>query len=146
MLLRMLSNRESSRHSRRRKQAHLSELEQQVAQLRFENSSLLKRLTDVSQKYNEAALDNRVLKADVETLRAKVKMAENTVKRVTGVEARILVNPQCSGMVWSPEISHTEENSNTQNQIVYFGQTTSQLLTVPHIKRRALADVLHLQL
>jgi len=32
-----------------------------------------------------------------------------------------------------------------QHQIAYFGQTPSQLLTVPHIKRRALADVLHLQ-
>nr|QOC69150.1 bZIP [Paeonia lactiflora] len=82
---RMLSNRESARRSRRRKQAHLTELETQVSQLRVENSSLLKRLTDMSQKYNEAAVDNRVLKADVETLRAKVKMAEETVKRVTGL-------------------------------------------------------------
>ncbi|KAI3448697.1 hypothetical protein Pfo_005362, partial [Paulownia fortunei] len=82
---RMLSNRESARRSRRRKQAHLTELETQVSQLRVENSSLLKRFTDISQKYNEAAVDNRVLKADVETLRAKVKMAEETVKRVTGL-------------------------------------------------------------
>ncbi|KAF9618649.1 hypothetical protein IFM89_002344 [Coptis chinensis] len=82
---RMLSNRESARRSRRRKQAHLSELETQVSQLRVENSSLLKRLTDISSKYNEAAVDNRILKADVETLRAKVKMAEDTVKRVTGL-------------------------------------------------------------
>ncbi|XP_048137986.1 light-inducible protein CPRF2 isoform X2 [Rhodamnia argentea] len=82
---RMLSNRESARRSRRRKQAHLTELETQVAQLRVENSSLLKRLSDISQKYNVAAVDNRVLKADVETLRAKVKMAEETVKRLTGL-------------------------------------------------------------
>ncbi|XP_020587002.1 light-inducible protein CPRF2-like [Phalaenopsis equestris] len=82
---RMLSNRESARRSRRRKQAHLSELESQVSQLRVENSTLMKRLTDVNQKYNEAAVDNRILKADVETLRAKVKMAEDTVKRVTGM-------------------------------------------------------------
>ncbi|KAF5946095.1 hypothetical protein HYC85_016323 [Camellia sinensis] len=82
---RMLSNRESARRSRRRKQAHLTELETQVSQLRVENSSLLKRLSDISQKYNESAVDNRVLKADVETLRAKVKMAEETVKRVTGL-------------------------------------------------------------
>ncbi|XP_059652768.1 light-inducible protein CPRF2 [Cornus florida] len=81
---RMLSNRESARRSRRRKQAHLTELETQVSQLRVENSSLLKRLSDVNQKYTEAAVDNRVLKADVETLRAKVKMAEETVKRITG--------------------------------------------------------------
>ncbi|XP_022860913.1 light-inducible protein CPRF2-like [Olea europaea var. sylvestris] len=82
---RMLSNRESARRSRRRKQAHLTELETQVSQLRVENSSLMKKLSDISQKYNEAAVDNRVLKADVETLRAKVKMAEEAVKRVTGL-------------------------------------------------------------
>ncbi|KAK1583920.1 hypothetical protein Q3G72_028204 [Acer saccharum] len=81
---RMLSNRESARRSRRRKQAHLTELETQVSQLRVENSSLLKRLTYISQKYNVAAVDNRVLKADVETLRAKVKMADS-VKRITGL-------------------------------------------------------------
>ncbi|KAL0903615.1 hypothetical protein M5K25_028006 [Dendrobium thyrsiflorum] len=73
---RMLSNRESARRSRRRKQAHLSELETQVSQLRVENSTLMKRLTDVNQKYNEAAVDNRILKADVETLRAKRSLSE----------------------------------------------------------------------
>ncbi|KAE9611970.1 putative transcription factor bZIP family [Lupinus albus] len=70
---RMLSNRESARRSRRRKQAHLTDLEKQVNQLRGENSSLLKRLTDISHKHNESAVDNRVLKADIETLRAKVR-------------------------------------------------------------------------
>lgn len=52
--------------------------------MRLENSSLLKRLTDISQKYNEAAVDNRVLKADVETLRAKVGVYQNFCKLVTG--------------------------------------------------------------
>ncbi|KAJ6879250.1 BEACH domain-containing protein C2-like isoform X2 [Populus alba x Populus x berolinensis] len=33
----------------------------------------------------------------------------------------------------------------TQDQIAYFGQTPSQLLTVPHLKRMPLSDVLHLQ-
>ncbi|CAH9088952.1 unnamed protein product [Cuscuta epithymum] len=83
---RMISNRESARRSRRRKQAHLTELDTQVSQLKIENTSLVERLTDVRRKYNEAAVDNRVLKADVETLRAKVKMAEQTVKRVTGLD------------------------------------------------------------
>ncbi|KAG0611052.1 hypothetical protein M758_7G110900 [Ceratodon purpureus] len=72
---RMLSNRESARRSRRRKQAHLSELEMQVAQLRMENTALVQRLQDISHKFQEAAIDNRVLKADCEALRAKVNMA-----------------------------------------------------------------------
>ncbi|KAI9197804.1 hypothetical protein LWI28_004788 [Acer negundo] len=69
--------REPARHSRRRKQAHLTELEleAQVSKLRAENSSLLKRSTDIRQKNNEAAVKNRVLKADVETLRAKVNLS-----------------------------------------------------------------------
>jgi hypothetical protein len=95
---RMLSNRESARRSRRRKQAHLTELETQVSQLRGENSTLVKRLTDVSQKYTESAVDNRVLKADVETLRAKVKMAEETVKRITGLNPMFHVMPDISSM------------------------------------------------
>ncbi|BAT87965.1 hypothetical protein LR48_Vigan10g152900 [Vigna angularis] len=95
---RMLSNRESARRSRRRKQAHLSELETQVSQLRGENSSLLKRLTDVNHRYNSAAVDNRVLKADVETLRAKVKMAEETVKRISGLNPMFHAMTEMSSM------------------------------------------------
>ncbi|KAJ4955418.1 hypothetical protein NE237_012201 [Protea cynaroides] len=33
----------------------------------------------------------------------------------------------------------------TQDQIAYFGQTPSQLLAVPHMKKKSLAQVLHLQ-
>ncbi|XP_058113528.1 bZIP transcription factor RISBZ4 isoform X2 [Magnolia sinica] len=78
---RKVSNRESARRSRRRKQAHLADLESQVDQLRGENASLYKQLTDASQQFNEAATDNRVLKSDVEALRMKVKMAEDMVAR-----------------------------------------------------------------
>ncbi|CAJ1949883.1 unnamed protein product [Sphenostylis stenocarpa] len=33
----------------------------------------------------------------------------------------------------------------TQDQIAYFGQTPSQLLTIPHLKKKPLSEVLHLQ-
>ncbi|XP_010038789.2 light-inducible protein CPRF2 isoform X1 [Eucalyptus grandis] len=87
---RMQSNRESARRSRRRKQEHMSELENQVGQLKVEHTGLLKRLTDMNQKYDVASVDNRILKADIETLRAKVKMAEETVKRVTGINPLVI--------------------------------------------------------
>ncbi|XP_073224169.1 basic leucine zipper 9 isoform X1 [Cicer arietinum] len=82
-LRRKVSNRESARRSRRRKQAHLTDLEVQVEQLRLENASLFKQLTDASQQFREANTNNRVLKSDVEALRAKVKLAEDMVSRGT---------------------------------------------------------------
>lgn len=78
---RMVSNRESARRSRRRKQAHLADLEQQVDQLRGENASLFKQLADASQQFKDSTTNNRVLKSDVEALRAKVKLAEDMVAR-----------------------------------------------------------------
>ncbi|XP_038696171.1 basic leucine zipper 9-like isoform X2 [Tripterygium wilfordii] len=78
---RMVSNRESARRSRRRKQAHVADLEFQVEQLTGENSSLYKHLTGATHQYREADTDNRVLKSSVEALRAKVKLAEDMVAR-----------------------------------------------------------------
>ncbi|KAJ7958618.1 Basic leucine zipper 9-like transcription factor [Quillaja saponaria] len=80
-LRRMVSNRESARRSRRRKQAHLTDLELQVEQLRGEYASLHKQLTGARQQYLDADTNNRILKSDVEALRAKVKLAEDMVAR-----------------------------------------------------------------
>ncbi|VAI56315.1 unnamed protein product [Triticum turgidum subsp. durum] len=78
---RMVSNRESARRSRKRKQAHLVELETQVDQLRGDNASIFKQLTDANQQFTTAVTDNRILKSDVEALRVKVKLAEDMVAR-----------------------------------------------------------------
>nr|XP_024385347.1 bZIP transcription factor RISBZ2-like isoform X2 [Physcomitrium patens] len=75
---RMLSNRESARRSRRRKQTHLSILETQVAQLRVENGNLVQKLQDFNHKFHEAAIDHRILKADCEALRAKMNQINSS--------------------------------------------------------------------
>jgi hypothetical protein len=49
----------------------------QVAQLRVENTALVKQLADISHKFNKAAVDNHALKSNVEALCAKVKMTED---------------------------------------------------------------------
>ncbi|KAK6138324.1 hypothetical protein DH2020_027908 [Rehmannia glutinosa] len=49
------------------------------------------------------------------------------------------------GSVDIDKISDPVQQRATQDQIAYFGQTPSQLLTVPHMKRMSLADVLHIQ-
>ncbi|XP_044958622.1 bZIP transcription factor RISBZ5 isoform X1 [Hordeum vulgare subsp. vulgare] len=78
---RMVSNRESARRSRRRKHAQLTDLELQVEQLKNESATLFKQLTEANQQFTTAVTDNRILKSDVETLRIKVKMAEDMVAR-----------------------------------------------------------------
>ncbi|MCL7042946.1 hypothetical protein MKW94_000929, partial [Papaver nudicaule] len=71
LISRKVSNRESARRSRRRKQAHLVDLELQVDQLRGENASLYKQFNSADHQFKEAATDNRVLRSDVEALRVK---------------------------------------------------------------------------
>ncbi|GMY20881.1 light-inducible protein CPRF2-like isoform X2 [Fagus crenata] len=146
---RMLSNRESARRSRRRKQAHLTELETQVSQLRVENSSLLKRLTEINQKYSDAAVDNRVLKADVETMRAKVKMAEETVKRITGLNPMFHVMSDISSIEMpsfegSPSDTSTDAAVPVQdNPNQHFYQPSTNNNMSPHDLRvnNGLADI-----
>ncbi|XWS36362.1 hypothetical protein CRYUN_Cryun20dG0078700 [Craigia yunnanensis] len=106
---RMRSNRESARRSRRRKQAQMNELEAQVGQLRVEHSTLLKRLTDMNHKYDEAAVDNRIMKADIETLRAK-----NILAAILSGDGRLiwlLAIYMCSisGICWTcPVLTHCQ--------------------------------------
>ncbi|XP_020878660.1 basic leucine zipper 9 isoform X2 [Arabidopsis lyrata subsp. lyrata] len=78
---RMNSNRESAKRSRRRKQEYLVDLETQVDSLKGDNSTLYKQLIDATQQFRSAGTNNRVLKSDVETLRVKVKLAEDLVAR-----------------------------------------------------------------
>ncbi|XP_047339536.1 basic leucine zipper 9-like [Impatiens glandulifera] len=75
-LKRKMSNRESARRSRRRKQAQLSELEHQVEELKEENSTLYKQLSNATQQFKDATTNYRILKSDVEALRAKVELAD----------------------------------------------------------------------
>lgn len=115
---RMLSNRESARRSRRRKQAHLSDLEMQVQQLRVENSSLFKQLNEITQKFNDAAVDNRVLKSDVEALRAKVKMAEDMVARSGAAPRTSRTGSSTSSVLHNiNQSSHLRYLSNTADEL-----------------------------
>ncbi|KAK3285757.1 hypothetical protein CYMTET_6650 [Cymbomonas tetramitiformis] len=68
----MLSNRESARRSRRRKQTHLGELETQVATLKLENNSLQVRLKDAEQQYRAISVENRSLKEGLDVLRQQI--------------------------------------------------------------------------
>ncbi|KAK4733641.1 hypothetical protein R3W88_007902 [Solanum pinnatisectum] len=66
---RMISNRESARRSRMRKQKHLNELWAQVNCLRNENHLLLSKLNHVSKSHDQALEENAQLKEETAGLR-----------------------------------------------------------------------------
>lgn len=62
---RMISNRESARRSRMRKQKHLDDLAAQVAQLRNENHQILTSVNITTQQYLAVEAENSVLRAQM---------------------------------------------------------------------------------
>ncbi|XP_038994191.1 basic leucine zipper 43-like [Hibiscus syriacus] len=66
---RMISNRESARRSRMRKQKHLDELWSQVTRLRNENHSLIDKLNHVSEFHDRVVQENARLKEEASDLR-----------------------------------------------------------------------------
>lgn len=49
--------------------------------MRGENGTLFKQLAEATQQFKDSTTNNRVLRSDVEALRAKVKLAEDMVAR-----------------------------------------------------------------
>ncbi|KAK8522720.1 hypothetical protein V6N13_115675 [Hibiscus sabdariffa] len=66
---RMISNRESARRSRMRKQKHLDELWSQVIRLRNENHNLIDQLNHVSESHDRVLQENARLKEEASDLR-----------------------------------------------------------------------------
>ena len=69
---RMISNRESARRSRMRKQKHLDELWSQVVWLRNENHHLIDKLNHVSESHDRVVQENAQLKEEVSELRQMI--------------------------------------------------------------------------
>lgn len=66
---RMISNRESARRSRIRKQRHLDELWSQVLWLRNENQQLIEKLHDLLDQHDRFVQENAQLKEEASELR-----------------------------------------------------------------------------
>ncbi|KAD4888034.1 hypothetical protein E3N88_20107 [Mikania micrantha] len=74
---RMISNRESARRSRMRKQRHLDELWSQVVWLRHENHQLMEKLNSFSETHDCVVRENTQLKDEVSGLRQMVSDMQN---------------------------------------------------------------------
>ncbi|KAI8014569.1 bZIP transcription factor 11 [Camellia lanceoleosa] len=70
---RMESNRESARRSRMRKQKHLNDLVNQVAQLRKENNQINTSVSITTQHYLNVEAENSVLRAQMDELSQRLQ-------------------------------------------------------------------------
>ncbi|XP_028772815.1 bZIP transcription factor 53-like [Neltuma alba] len=69
---RMISNRESARRSRMRKQKHLENLRSQVTRFRIQNRELNNRLQFLLHHYNRVITENQWLRSEQTQLRQKL--------------------------------------------------------------------------
>ena len=67
----MISNRESARRSRMRKQKHLDDLAVQVSQLRNENQQILTSVNLTTQRFLAVESENSVLRAQLNELNSR---------------------------------------------------------------------------
>ncbi|KAK4477125.1 hypothetical protein RD792_016335 [Penstemon davidsonii] len=82
----MISNRESARRSRLRKQKQLDELMAQVARLRKENQQIMNGLNETSQHYVNVEAENTILRAQADELSHRLQSLNEIVN---GLNAEI---------------------------------------------------------
>ncbi|KAK9281246.1 hypothetical protein L1049_004142 [Liquidambar formosana] len=70
---RMLSNRESAKRSRMRKQKHLDDMLGEATQFKNANSQIMQRINATTQLYVEAASENNILRAQVMELTDRLR-------------------------------------------------------------------------
>ncbi|XVE49010.1 hypothetical protein DITRI_Ditri01bG0047600 [Diplodiscus trichospermus] len=81
---RMISNRESARRSRMRKQKHLDDLMAQVAQLRKENHQIITRINITTQHYLNVEAENSVLRAQASELSHRLQSLNEIISFLNG--------------------------------------------------------------
>ncbi|KAK9665119.1 hypothetical protein RND81_14G091500 [Saponaria officinalis] len=80
---RMISNRESARRSRQRKQKHLDDLTTQVGNLRKSNGQILKAISVTTQQFLKVEAENSILRAQMLELSNRLHSLEE-IKTVLG--------------------------------------------------------------
>ncbi|XWS54944.1 hypothetical protein CRYUN_Cryun10bG0132900 [Craigia yunnanensis] len=81
---RMISNRESARRSRMRKQKHLDDLMAQITHLRKENHQIITRINITTQHYLNFEAENSVLRAQANELSHRLQSLNELISFLNG--------------------------------------------------------------
>lgn len=96
---RMISNRESARRSRMRKQKHLDELMAQVTTLRKQNNQILTSMNVTTQHYLNVEAENSILRAQLAELNHRLESLNEII-------AFLDANNNCNGLA---NMDHNQE-------------------------------------
>ncbi|PKU85275.1 bZIP transcription factor 53-like [Dendrobium catenatum] len=90
---RMLSNRESARRSRMRKQKHLNDLVNQVGKLREDNSRISAQVKLRSEWYATVETENRVMRTQVMELTERLRYVSSLLRFVQAASGMVMEIP-----------------------------------------------------
>ncbi|XP_049385620.1 bZIP transcription factor 11-like [Solanum stenotomum] len=86
---RMISNRESARRSRMKKQTHLNELMAQVNQLKEQNNQIVSNINMVNQVYLNVEAENSVLRAQMAELSNRLQSLNEIINCINSANSTI---------------------------------------------------------
>jgi len=99
---RMISNRESARRSRMKKQQHLDELIGQVTKLQSENSQIVQKINSVSQLYVSVETENNVLRAQMMELTDRLRSLNSVLQIVEEASGLVMDIPTIPDALLEP--------------------------------------------
>ncbi|KAK9136700.1 hypothetical protein Sjap_007294 [Stephania japonica] len=99
---RMISNRESARRSRMRKQQHLDDLINQVSQIQRENSEIVKRVSATTEMFMKVDSENSVLRAQVGELSERLQSLNSVLHSIEEVSGFAMDIPQMPDPLLKP--------------------------------------------
>ncbi|KAJ6823945.1 uncharacterized protein M6B38_128300 [Iris pallida] len=99
---RMISNRDSARRSRQRKQQHVDDLIKQSAQLQSENTQIAMRVDLCSQHYLKVESENTVLRNEVMELTEKLRSLNSVLQFVEDFSGMELEKPEIPDPLLKP--------------------------------------------
>ncbi|KAF8117880.1 hypothetical protein N665_0008s0220 [Sinapis alba] len=103
---RMISNRESARRSRMRKQKQLGDLINEVTVLKNDNAKITEQVDEATRKYVEMESKNDVLRAQASELTERLRSLNSVLEMAEEISGQALDIPEIPDSLQNPWLIH----------------------------------------
>ncbi|XP_057809703.1 bZIP transcription factor 53-like [Salvia miltiorrhiza] len=88
---RMISNRESARRSRMKREQHMKDLNDQITYFRSKSGEIARRIEEIGRRYAAVEAENRVLRSHGQELKKRLLLLEEMAASYKSSSARCIV-------------------------------------------------------